>query len=383
MDSNNLKKILHINTIKQGALDNDINNSKSSLDLLNSKINNNISINYQLVKYLGNGVNNSKIYLAKDKSKNINIICQISNVNKKDEKRLLMELSVLDILSKNKNTSPYINPFIDFNIERSKTNSNELDIYTLFPVNLGYKLSNLKTQLKQLDNISFRFIVKRIIKSILHALTAIHKRNIAHQNLDDTSIIISHSPSITVKKNKNPIIKVKLLDFAMGCGNYQVSENILNKFKSSSNSKDIYFQNCLDLPDYFINEKNHNHNNHNNHNNHIEWKNELQNKVQESLKTFKNSDYLKLAQMFDIWCCGRVFYDLLHCKTSNNNNCSMDDGFTNDISWLNKTPSTRNSPKSLKFYGDLINNMMLIPLKNRQSARTLLDKIIIHEKYGN
>ena len=42
MDSNNLKKILHINTIKQGALDNDINNSKSSLDLLNSKINNNI-----------------------------------------------------------------------------------------------------------------------------------------------------------------------------------------------------------------------------------------------------------------------------------------------------------------------------------------------------
>ena len=103
MDSNNLKKILHINTIKQGALDNDINNSKSSLDLLNSKINNNISINYQLVKYLGNGVNNSKIYLAKDKSKNINIICQISNVNKKDEKRLLMELSILNILSKNKN----------------------------------------------------------------------------------------------------------------------------------------------------------------------------------------------------------------------------------------------------------------------------------------
>ena len=103
MDSNNLKKILHINTIKQGALDNDINNSKSSLDLLNSKINNNISINYQLVKYLGNGVNNSKIYLAKDKSKNINIICQISNIGKKDEKRLLMELSILNILSKNKN----------------------------------------------------------------------------------------------------------------------------------------------------------------------------------------------------------------------------------------------------------------------------------------
>ena len=268
MDSNNLKKILHINTIKQEASDNDINNSKSSLDLLNSKINNTISENYQLVKYLGNGVNNSKIYMAKDKSNNINIICQISNVDKKDEKRLLMELSILDILSKNKNTSPYINPFIDFNIERSKTNSNELDIYTLFPVNLGYKLSNLKTQLKQLDNISFRFIVKRIIKSILHALTAIHKRNIAHQNLDDTSIIISHSPSITVENNKNPIIKVKLLDFAMGCGNYQISENILNKFKSSSNSKDVYFQNCLDLPDYFIN-NNHNHN----HNNHIEWKN--------------------------------------------------------------------------------------------------------------
>jgi len=40
-------------------------------------------------------VNNSKIYLAKDKSKNINIICQISNIDKKDEKRLLMELSIL------------------------------------------------------------------------------------------------------------------------------------------------------------------------------------------------------------------------------------------------------------------------------------------------
>ena len=68
-------------------MDNNKNNSKSSLDLLNSKINNNISINYQLVKYLGNGVNNSKIYLTKDKSKNINIICQISNIGKKDEKR--------------------------------------------------------------------------------------------------------------------------------------------------------------------------------------------------------------------------------------------------------------------------------------------------------
>jgi hypothetical protein len=68
-------------------LDNNKNNSKSSLDLLNSKINNNNSINYQLVKCLGNGINNSKIYLAKDKSKNINIICQISNIGKKDEKR--------------------------------------------------------------------------------------------------------------------------------------------------------------------------------------------------------------------------------------------------------------------------------------------------------
>jgi hypothetical protein len=103
MDSNNLKKILHINTIKQGASDNDINNSESSLNLLNSKINNTISENYQLVKYLGNGIHNSKIYMAKDKSNNINIICQISNIGKKDEKRLLMELSILNILSKNKN----------------------------------------------------------------------------------------------------------------------------------------------------------------------------------------------------------------------------------------------------------------------------------------
>ena len=365
MDRNNLKKILHINTIINHVEQNNILSNANNISHINNKngkvngkvnmINNNIPKEYKLVKFVGTGYNNSQIYLAKYKEQDV--ICQISNLPKQNEKQLLMEFAVLDILSKNRNTSPYINPFIDYHLEDK---GDTIETYTIFPLNTGYKLSNLKLQLKELNASSFRYYVKGIIRAVLHAICSIHKRHIAHQNIDDTSIIIGHSKSL---ESGNPNIKVKLVDFALSCGNIP---DVMSRKNGITN--DIYFQRCLDIPDYFLNSRK--------EIDHTEWKNELQGIIKNSIKDFKDSDYLKLAQSFDIWCCGRIFYDLIHCKDTTNSTL-----FSNDVSWQKTELNVDEFPNGLKYYGNIIKTMMLVPVNKRYDARTILDKIITHEKY--
>jgi hypothetical protein len=316
MNSNNLKKILHINTITKHAT------SQPKLDQLNSTINNNISPNYKLKKYLGTGFNNSKIYLATDRN-DTQLVCQITTLPKKHKGQLMLELSILDILSKNRNTAPYINKYIDYNLTQT---DNNIIAYTMFPLNTGYKLNNLKGELVKLNKETRKYISKAIIKSILQAVSAIHKRNIAHQNLDDTSIIVSHTPSFEEKtKAHNLKIKVKLVDFALSCGVY----------KSNNNMK---FEKCLMMTN--------------------DDKVELENNTKSMLKSLSNTEQLNIAQMNDVKDCGVIFSNLLN----------VEDGKVD---------------KDIKPYYDVINNFMTVELDKRISAKDCLEKILTNEKYGN
>ena len=313
MDPNNLKKILHINTITKHAT------SQPKLDQLNTTIYNNISPNYKLKKYLGTGINNSKIYLATDRN-DTQLVCQITTLPKKYKGQLMLELAILDILSKNRNTAPYINKYVDYNLTQSHNN---ITAYTMFPLNTGYKLNNLKAELGKLDEETRRYMSKAIIKSILQAISAIHKRNIAHQNLDDTSIIVSHTPSLE-KRTRTPNIKVKLVDFALSCGVYK------------SNNK-VKFEKCLMT---------------NND------KMELEENTKSMLKSLSNSEQLRIAQMNDVKDCGVIFSNLL----------SREDGKIDE---------------DAKPYHDVINNYMTVELDKRITAKDCLEKILTNEKYRN
>ena len=72
-----------------------------------------------------------------------------------------------------------------------------------------------------------------IIKVILYAMSKIHQNNIAHQNINENSILVS-----THKKIDD--IKVKFTDFGLGCGinneNSYINSMIttINKCKSTT-----------------------------------------------------------------------------------------------------------------------------------------------------
>lgn len=316
METNNLKKILHINTIIKHAT------SQPKLDQLNTTIYNNISPNYKLKKYLGTGINNSKIYLATDHN-DTRLVCQITTLPKKHKEQLMLELSILNILSKNRNTAPYINKYIDYNLTQ---NDNNITAYTIFPLNTGYKLNNFKGELAKLNKETYKYISKAIIKSILQAISAIHKSNIAHQNLDDTSIIVSHTPSLEEKiKAHNLKIKIKFVDFALSCGVYNSNNNM--KFKK-----------CLMMTN--------------------DDKVELEANTKNMLKSLSNTEQLNIAQMNDVKDCAIIFSNLLN----------FGDGKVD---------------KDIKPYYDVINNFMIVELDKRISAKDCLEKILTMEKYGN
>ena len=370
-----LKKVLNINTVLRDEYQQEKNNPEN-ISNITSVIQNNINHNYQVQEYRGRGVGGD-IYLAKDngrKSSDNRIVCKIINVNKGDVKRILAELGVLSVLANNNNSRKYINPCIDYGF-------NKKQLFLFFPAFTGHKLKNLKNHLSTMNYNDFSEVVKFIIRNLLNAISTIHKKNIAHQNLDDSSIVISSN-----LKNKDNM-HIKLVDFGLACGIYKVPENKMNELakqlkssKLGGISKDTYFKSCLDIPDYFLSKNNEDVVNSSLNNKNI--KAELQKIMTQSLRTYKNSDYIKLAQLYDIWCCGKIFYDIIHSRANKGTNASDIDGIDNRLSWYTNINLNKREPSSsLKYYSNIVENMMLVPIKERKSAKYILDKILTHEKY--
>lgn len=360
-----LNKVLNINTVLRDEYE-DYKNSHENISNLTRNIQNNVNSNYKIKKYLGKGIGGD-IYLVKD-----GYICKVVNINKTDKGRVLIELCMLNVLSNNENSKKYINPCIDFGFNKD-------ELYMFFPVFSGYKLNNLTQHLKKLNYKDFIYTVKYLIRNILNAITSIHKKNIAHQNLDSSSIVVSSD-------NKN--MQIKLVDFGLACGVYNVPENDMvdlvkqmGKKQKYNALEDTYYQSCLNAPEYFLSTDN------KSNLDNKQMKDELQKIINKTFKNHNQSEYIKLAQLYDVWCCGKIFYDLIHSRDVNSSlqNASDIDGLDNKMSWYTKFNifGKRSSNNDLKNYSQIIEKHMLSPIKERKSARYVLNKLLTEEKYQN
>ena len=96
-------------------------------------------------------------------------------------------------------------------------------------LNSTISLVEFKKYLNKLNEQMYYKIVKKMFRNILHAVGAIHHTNIAHQNIEPSSILISMLPEDD--------IGIKFTDFGLGCGTYHsiLGENDSYNIKSNDN----------------------------------------------------------------------------------------------------------------------------------------------------
>ena len=336
---------------------------------------------YNIVKYLGEGIQGS-LYLANDKMNN-RFICKkimldnaasnFSNTNNTEQiKQIQFELNLLKYLSQSKITREHINPCLE-----SKIIDN--NVFTIFPVFDGYSLNHLTTYLQKLNHDAYYKIVFHLIKTILHGMAKIHQSKIAHQNINNNSILVS-----TYSNPKE--INVKFTDFGLGCGNGNTFINSCkkNNYTPINISEDV-------------------------------------------IGKLSNSDYLDITQKYDLFCLGIIFIKLLlffesfsgidnmdSRKTMNGKNANQNNftnnknfpGFTTNFNqqildlinnkYLSKLKSKKDLKNIFMFLNinteakrDLLEYLKMLlkyvfcKTSDRKTCQYILDKIIIYEKYKN
>ena len=229
----NITTILPIDIHNKKQENNKLYEDNKNIDLINSIFNNSKSNNfknseeetnknnqYRIKEYLGEGIQGS-LYTVFDKN-NKKYICKKiilnSQINPNQEKQLNFELNLLKFLSSNKTTRQFVNPCLEY-----RKNNNQ--IFTLFPIFNGYSLSHLKQYLYKMNHNNYYNILFHLIKIILFAMAKIHQHNIAHQNINENSILVS------TYENTDEM-KVKFTDFGLGCG--------------INNNKDSYINNMME-----------------------------------------------------------------------------------------------------------------------------------------
>ena len=402
------------------------------IEQLNSIIKDNMTQKYRIIKYLGNGIQGS-LYLAIDKNNN-KIICKKINIstntntststnnnnnnnyitgnmintgtqllqtfhtNSDLEKKnqIEFELSVLKYLSSNINTRDYINPCLDYKILNNT-------IYTFFPVFNGYSLAHFTKYLLKLQHNEYYKLTFYLIKLILHGMANIHKTHIAHQNINENSILVS--------SNISPDnLFIKFTDFGLGCGN---SSNTTSRALNNQNNRYNKLLSCK------IN-------------------NNVPIIISDSIiKQLSESEYLQISQNYDLLSLGIVFLKLLlfFDKLDIDITKGYNNVFANKIKKylftkylpqknkhtqtqlrtipqtqhlspahirLTKTPGIANIPKQTHKYINLSHLNVSDDIKkdiikyitfftkyifcksnDRQTCQYVLDKIIIYEKYKN
>ena len=302
---------------------------------------------YTLKNYLGEGIQGS-LYVAYDKNNNKYICKKITldtsqNVNQLQQ--LNFELNLLKFLSSNKITKNYVNPCVEHRIVDNQ-------VFTLFPVFNGYSLSHLKTYFKRMNPKTYYTMVFHIIKVILYAMSKIHQNNIAHQNINENSILIS------THKNLDDI-KVKFTDFGLGCSinnkNSYINSMLTTINKCNSKTSSPFITQSL------INQND------------------------------STNTYLSLEQKHDITglCC--IFIQLL--LLFENLNLDVSKGYTNELKkeikhiltskFVSLLKLDRKVKKDVQEYLSIFNNYILCEDKHIKNCQYILDKLIIYEKYKN
>lgn len=346
-----LNKVENINTI--------INANTSS----NNKNSN--KQKYKVTKYLGAGIHGD-LYLAVDTTGNRYILKKIvldalPKENSHQTQQIRFELGLLDYLSNNKSTREHINPCVE-SILTDRT------VYTIFPVFQGYSLYRFHKYLEKMSADDYYKILFFLIKSLLHALAKIHDTHIAHQNINENSILVS--TFINPRE-----IKVKFTDFGLGCGSMVTyPEHIVTNART---------------PDAFLvsNAK---------CDSNLHAPIQINNSIIHSLS---ESDYLNVAQKWDVFNLGLIFLKYLLYFDSFTRNIDYKHNYDKYIvekvkkvieaKYLSGSrhtlfPTLSASHKIKKLileYVKMINKYILVPTPQRRSAQYILDKLIIYEKY--
>lgn len=350
---------------------------------------------YNIIRYLGEGIQGS-LYLATDNKKK-RFICKkimIDDKNPNQNKQLEFELNILKYLSSNSITKDYINPCLEHKIVENQ-------IFTVFPVFDGYSLNHLTNYLKKLNDAEYYKIVFHIIKTILYGLAKIHQSKIAHQNVNDNSILIS-----TYTKPKE--INVKFTDFGLGCGNKMMYNEAI---RSGGDSSGDSGGNMLNIDDYendayfkFSSCK---------ANNYTPVK-----MTDDIIKQLSESEYLLISQKYDLLCLGMLFLKLLlffenmkfdlskgynkqNIKTINrilnkyisNYESNLDgkdskdgdeeDKINKDIKKFITIDVKDEVKRDILAYLKILAQYVFCKTVDRQTCQYVLDKIIVYEKYKN
>ena len=373
MNNNNAQQ-LNITTILNNDKINDYNNyNNENIMLMNNIFNNTKNKNkYEIKQYLGEGIQGS-LYMAYDKN-NKKYICKKNYINQtinpNQKNQLIFELNLLKYLSTNKNTREYINPCIEYKFIDN-------NIFTIFPIFNGYSLNHLKKYLLDMKNKNYYKLIFHLIKVILHGLAKIHQHNVAHQNINENSILVS-------TYTNNDEIKVKFTDFGLGCG---VQNNYLTKMSYNLN-------NCKNnITEYPM-------------------QSPMQNPIKITnniIKELSTTDYLSIAQKTDIINLCTIFIQLLLFFEKIEFNLSK--GYNNTIKEQIKTIVTNKflsqiekyrkkkssddydslllintnheTKRDILEYLNIFNNFILCEDKNMKDCQYILDKLIIYEKYKN
>ena len=380
VNNNNNKNELNQNELNQNGnvtLINTIFNNNNSHKTTNKISNKNNK--YEIRKYLGEGIKGS-LYMAFDKN-NVKYICKKIQLDKEEQnhkKQLLFELNLLKFLSSNRNTREYINPCLEYKIIDNQ-------VFTIFPIFNGYSLNHLKKYLFEMKHDNYYKIIFHLIKVILHGLAKIHQHNVAHQNINDNSILVSTNLNTNTDTNTNTDeMKVKFTDFGLGCG---VHNNYLSNVDYNLNKCNTKLSSTL--PNKITNTV-----------------------VKNVLKNVSNLDYLHMAQKNDIDLLCMIFIQLLvyfeklQLDLSQGYNETIKhyikkiitEKFLSQINNYRKKTSkkTEKLQDSLLFvnintetkrdlleYLNIFNDYILCEDKQRQPCQYILDKLIIYEKYKN
>jgi len=337
--NNNLKSILNINTLKHPR--------KHPIDglgisLLNSTISPKFKKPYIFMKYIGDGIR-GYIYLVQEPATKENFVCKIIPYESREKARIKQEIATLTKLSNHLNSKVYVVPCIDSIFDDSHNIA-----FTIFPLISGYKLKNIYPildRIKANNSKLYEAVVLYIYRQLIKALSVIHQKRVAHQNLDSSSIIISNNLRDISRFEDISLIEVRLINFGLSC----------DSRKST----------CLAEPVYFMNNLN-------------SAGNRLPSRT---LKTLKPDASLVMAQRYDIWCCGKILYELLN----SNLNLDLDLELSNDMAWHDDfTLEDRDDAGAVprfQYFTNIIKHYMLVPLIKRKSANYILNKTLIHEKY--
>ena len=395
----NINTIINANSNLNTNQNTNQNTNSNNQFLYNENANINVSKKYKIIKYLGEGIQGS-LYLATNNKNNtrshnynktqkqntiINtfhndqrFICKkiiLDDENIKQKQQLEFELNILKYLSSNKNTREHINPCLEHKIVDNQ-------VFTIFPIFDGYSLNHVNKYLGKLSHKQYYQIVFHIIKVVLHALAKIHQTNIAHQNINTNSILVS-----TYTNPDN--VKVKFTDFGLGCGAKRNNMNNItdindmhfNGYKSYKDDSFFNISSCKQNSSVPI---------------------KIDNNI---INQLSESNYLAISQKYDLLCLGMIFLKML--LVFEKLNIDVSSGYTNSFrqqmhdkiykKYIN-IDLDKNKPdedmfpfleistemkKSILEYLKIFWKYVLCKTEERQNCQYVLDKIIIYEKYKN